>query len=189
MEKEIVISHYAEDLAWIPTVAGRIPVRIYSKGPNPPKGAEKLPNVGFEAHTWLHHFAARYDELADVTVCLQGHPHDHWREDESQIIRAIHGINPADFAFRPLTRFKHGKFQIRPAKPLAYIAADTRKLWPAIMGHVAPDFWWSWYAGMFAVHRDLVRARPREFWQRAAALIQTKDQACVMERMWGHLFA
>jgi hypothetical protein len=35
-----------------------------------PAGAQILPNVGREAHTYLHHLHNRYDSLADVTIFL-----------------------------------------------------------------------------------------------------------------------
>ena len=33
-----------------------------------------LPNFGFEAHTYLHHMFTHYDDLAEITMFLQGNP-------------------------------------------------------------------------------------------------------------------
>lgn len=36
-----------------------------------------LPNYGFEAHTYMHHIATNYDDLAELTLFLQGNPFIH----------------------------------------------------------------------------------------------------------------
>ncbi|MGL1148113.1 hypothetical protein ACSTLH_00765, partial [Vibrio parahaemolyticus] len=36
-----------------------------------------LPNVGREAHTWIHHIIERYETLSPYTLFLQGNPLDH----------------------------------------------------------------------------------------------------------------
>lgn len=38
----------------------------------PAAGATRLPNVGREAHTYLHHLTERYHSLADVTLFVMG---------------------------------------------------------------------------------------------------------------------
>jgi len=61
---EVVVAHHSESLGWLGPVCASLPPRtrvtIYSKGPPPLlQGAVPLPNVGREAHTFLHHIAAR----------------------------------------------------------------------------------------------------------------------------------
>lgn len=72
---EIVISHYEEDLQWIPNV--RQWVTIYDKSGAEYPGAIELPNLGREAGTYLSHIVDRYDSLADRTIFFQGDPFKH----------------------------------------------------------------------------------------------------------------
>lgn len=78
----IVVSRYAEDLWWLaaPNFRG-CDIVVYDKNDgapdghgNPPAGATviPLPNVGREAHTYLHHILENYDALAGVTVFAMG---------------------------------------------------------------------------------------------------------------------
>ncbi|HEX8832632.1 MAG TPA: DUF3431 domain-containing protein, partial [Abditibacteriaceae bacterium] len=78
MSLELVVARYKEDLGWLRNISQRIRVTVYDKHPdNPHPGAICLPNVGREAHTYLHHIITRYDTLAPLTVFCQGKPFDH----------------------------------------------------------------------------------------------------------------
>eukprot|EP00968_Pinguiococcus_pyrenoidosus_P027595 scaffold7381_cov310-Pinguiococcus_pyrenoidosus.AAC.141 len=72
---EVVLAHYSEDLAWLQTYAGPgLSWRVYSKAEDAaqvPSGAERLPNVGREGHTYLHHVVSNYHALAEWTVFSQ----------------------------------------------------------------------------------------------------------------------
>ncbi|KAJ8047244.1 hypothetical protein HOLleu_06198 [Holothuria leucospilota] len=74
-EYEFVISHYNENLSWMKPIAHYSHVYHKSNDSGPPFYTfkwEKLPNVGREGHTYLHHIIQNYDNLADITVFLQG---------------------------------------------------------------------------------------------------------------------
>ena len=72
---EFVIAHYNENLDWIKPIASHS--HVYHKGndrqPLPLKllSWKRLPNVGRESHTYLHHIINHCDSLPDVTVFLQ----------------------------------------------------------------------------------------------------------------------
>ena len=75
---EIVIAHYNENLEWLNGLESVC--TIYSKGGAAnalQKGYQKLPNIGREGHTYLHHIVERYDTLPEVTIFLQGRIDDH----------------------------------------------------------------------------------------------------------------
>jgi len=60
---ELVVARHREDLNWLRRVPKRFRVTLYDKGGHP--GARHpLPNIGREAHTYLHHIVTRYDDLA-----------------------------------------------------------------------------------------------------------------------------
>lgn len=79
---ELVVSRYAEDLSWLKQSAFRkCEITVYDKNDrgdashgNPPARARvvRLPNVGREGHTYLHHIVHNYTRLADVTVFVMG---------------------------------------------------------------------------------------------------------------------
>ena len=76
MEIDPVVAHYEEDLHWLRRLPDGVRPVVYSKGQGT-DGAFPLPNVGREAHTYLHHIATCYDKLPEVTGFSQGHPFDH----------------------------------------------------------------------------------------------------------------
>ena len=75
---QIVVAHYNEDLSWLGDKTSAC--AIYSKGGDksaPQQTHEPLPNIGREGHTYLHHIVNHYDDLAKITVFLQGRIDDH----------------------------------------------------------------------------------------------------------------
>lgn len=91
----IVIAHFNEDVTWINTITEHNIV-IYSKGDqNTLSNATatatatiKLPNLGRESHTYVHHIITNYDTLSPVTVFLQANPFDHIKNVDSLISEA-----------------------------------------------------------------------------------------------------
>ena len=103
MDKQVVIARYKEDVGWVDQldcdyiiydksgdVIDNIPNRVCLK--NQPKGRE--------AHTYLYHIVNHYNNLADCTCFLQGHPFDHCI-DILDIIK-----NPPAIHFTPLGKIR-----------------------------------------------------------------------------------
>lgn len=174
---EIVVAHYNENLDWLDGINQR--KTIYSKA-----AGGDLQNVGFEAQTFLHHFAARYDDLADVTVCLQGNPFPHIDQPLAKIIESI---NHEDFSFMPISAFY--SWQDRDGNPdHVGLRESNEKMWQHFKKCKPPEKWFSSYGGQFAVHRDLIHARSQKYWGEAAEIVLTKNDACAVERMWHQIF-
>ncbi len=76
---ELVIAHYTENLNWVRNLPAGLLTTIYDKSLEGllEWNAVSLPNVGREAHTYLHHIVNRYDSLAEWTIFCQGKPFDH----------------------------------------------------------------------------------------------------------------
>ena len=76
---ELVVAHYTENLNWLRNLPASIQKTVYTKGPEvqPEHNHLPLPNIGREAHTYLHHLVSQYDSLADWTIFCQGKPFDH----------------------------------------------------------------------------------------------------------------
>lgn len=71
---EYVIAKYKEDIQWSKSISNAN-VTIYDKGNG------QLPNVGREAHTYIHHIVKNYDHLSNITIFLQGDPFIHVNKD------------------------------------------------------------------------------------------------------------
>lgn len=101
---EIVIAKYKEDIDWTEFVSH--PVTIYDKSENPLSGAIPLPNIGREAHTFLYHIVTNYENLADVTLFIQGNPFEHVNSMQSYSAETIRRINniTKDMPFQPFDR-------------------------------------------------------------------------------------
>jgi hypothetical protein len=83
---EVVIARYNEDSNKLSQlIAKEFPnekVTVYNKGLDNlslPNNAIilPLPNIGREAHTYLHHILENYDQLADRILFMQAYPYDH----------------------------------------------------------------------------------------------------------------
>jgi hypothetical protein len=81
----LVCARYNENVDWLEPLLESNPesIFIYNKGDELPYPCIKLPNVGREGGTFLHHIIENYDNLADHTLFLQGNPVDHiWQFDK-----------------------------------------------------------------------------------------------------------
>ena len=81
---DIVVARYKENIDWLNrfNLSGNDRLFIYNKSKDHfdvkiPFKCEYLQNIGREAHTFLYHIVKYYDDLADETLFLQGHPFDH----------------------------------------------------------------------------------------------------------------
>jgi UDP-galactopyranose mutase len=94
VELELVVARHREPVEWLRHVPEAIRVTVYDKGGDldparlPWARVETLPNLGREAHTYLHHLVTRRGRLAPVTVFCQGRPFDHC-PDLHRTLRAL----------------------------------------------------------------------------------------------------
>lgn len=116
-EVEVVLAHYNEDLSW--TSAYHSICTIYTKSDDQNPGGIKLPNLGREGHTFLHHIVTRYDTLSNWTVFSQaGSPtvgYNGHRNGGGHMLPGVHfadyivheGSNSGDGAFLFFTSVLH----------------------------------------------------------------------------------
>lgn len=197
MDIELVVCRCGEDLAWTRNVPRGLPVTVYDKTPPPDSpwpGSTPLPNVGREAHAWLHHLAERYNSLADWTVFAQGHPFDHVPDMHPVIRRLREGKPPpGDFVWLGFlweTDDARGRptfvnWTKNPGRRELDLDGFFRKLW----GEAAPETVRYVGGGQFALSRAAAYRRPREFYQRARDLAADfPDAAHAFERTWNRVF-
>lgn len=194
---ELVVCRCGEDLAWLRNVPRGLPVTVYDKTPcpgSPWPGSHPLPNVGREAHAWLHHLVEHYDSLADWTLFAQGHPFDHV-PDMHAVIRRFAGGPPEVREFewlgflwetddaRGFPTFVH--WSKNPERRTLDLEGFFQGLW----GKSAPEKIRYVGGGQFALPRSAAHRRSREFYERARRLAENfPDAAHAFERTWDRVF-
>lgn len=187
---ELVVARYSESLNWLRRVPASVERTVYNKGPELLPAAQTLPNVGREAHTYLHHIVTRYDDLSDLTIFCQGHPFDH-AFDFHATLRSLaqHPESVAEFAwlghivdtddarghtlFRSWSKNEDGR------------ELDLNGFHRALFGADGPNEYTFRLGAQFAATRTLLLERPLAFWQRALEVAQEfPDAAHCFERMW-----
>ena len=196
---EVVIARCNESLDWAAsTLPAGCLLTVYDKGESPPAtpvgGGEfpsgcdvvKLPNVGREAHTYLHHIVAQYDDLDDHTAFLQGHPFDHCPNLREKL--GAFAADPSDFCY--FTNLELSDCTCQTAPP-AHNWVPMRETYEAVFGRPAPpDRPLHFGAGaQFAVSRAVIRRRPLAFYRAALDVSATLERAAwALERMWPLVF-
>lgn len=194
---EVVVCRCGEDLGWLRNLPKGIRTTVYEKTPSPGPawpGSLPLPNVGREAHAWLHHLAERYETLAAWTVFSQGHPFDHV-PDMHRVIRklATGDLPPREFSWlgflwetddaRGRPTFVH--WSKNPERRELNLGGFFQILW----GEAAPELVRYVGGGQFALSRSAAHRRPRNFYfdaRRTAA--NYPDAAHAFERTWNKVF-
>jgi hypothetical protein len=93
MNKQIVIARYKEDISWTQYLTED--TIIYSKG-GPVETNHKviqMPNIGMGGATFWYHIIENYDNLADITLFIQGWPFDASFESHLGIQPDQNGVN------------------------------------------------------------------------------------------------
>lgn len=192
---ELVIARYREDLNWLNNTPPGLKRTVYDKSGNAlVSNAISLPNVGREAHTYLHHLISHYDSLADWTIFCQGRPFDH-AYDFHHTLRDFAAQPDAIGSFRWLghlidTDDNQGYTLFRTwSKNEDGRTLDLRRFHQELFGTAGPPEYTFVLGAQFAVHRDLVRSRPLTFYEHALHLSQTfPDAAHCYERLWDRVF-
>lgn len=193
---ELVVCRHGEDLGWIRNVPKSVRVTVYEKTPESQPawpGSRRLPNVGREAHTWLHHLTERYDSLADWTVFAQGHPFDHAPDLHTVIRNIAANPPPVDFLWLGFLwetddacgRPSFVNWTKNPERRVLDLAEFFREMWdespPETLRYVG--------GGQFALPRAVAHRRDRAFYEKARDLAaRLVDAAHAFERTWDRVF-
>ena len=185
---ELVVAHYNEDLSWLRNIPPQITARVYDKSPT-----GNLPNVGREAHTYLHHIVENYDALPDLTVFAQGKPFDH-AFDFHRKLRALVDAPDVD-GFRWLghiidTDDENGaRLFATWSKNAGDERLDMNGFHRALFGIEGPEVYTFVLGAQFIASRDLIRGRSLPFWRNALQIsMDFPDAAHCYERSWDKVF-
>ena len=191
---DLVVARYQEDLAWLRRVPPAFRRWVYDKGGGTPQ-AVPLPNVGREAHTYLHHITTHYDDLASLTVFVQGKPFDHAPDLHHRLRAWDSGAETvADFRWLGFLVDEDDAtgsrlFQKWSKNPESH-PLDLCGFWSALFGaEPCPASFVFFGGGQFAVTRATLHRRPRSFYEAALAVSGSfPDAAHCFERTWNAVF-
>ncbi len=189
MTIELVVARYHEDLAWLRNIPPQVRAHVYDKSLD-----GNLPNVGREAHTYLHHIVENYEALPDLTVFAQGRPFDH-AFDFHKTLRALATGDETVDDFRWLGHIIDTD-DAQGARLFATWSKNTGDerlnmdgFHQALFGANGPELYTFVLGAQFAVTRESIRARPLDFWRHALAVsIEFPDAAHCYERSWDRVF-
>lgn len=189
VSRDLVVARFAEDLSWL----GRVPSAwrqvVYNKG-EALADSIVLPNVGREAHTYLHHLVERYDDLAEWTLFTQGFPFDHV-PDFHRILSDLTAERSSDPGFIWLGLFVD--YDVGDGSRLFQgwsknedgHGLDLDGFWTKIMKEPVPDRYSFFPGGIFAAHRDGLRQRSKAAYREALEhSVSFPDAAHCFERIW-----
>jgi hypothetical protein len=191
---DMVIAHYNEDLSWLDYVRPFVRMFVYHKGNNPNNDYIIVNNVGRESHTYLTHIINNYDNLADVTLFLQGRITDHipsylgiYTYIESLVSDGLQNGNSSNIAHGVETEFR--PFNISRMK----FGAETFQQWfKRILGMNIPSEGYMWYVGaLMCIRRDMIHSRPLEFYKTLLSEVDhdiNPEQGHFFERAWYYIF-
>jgi hypothetical protein len=190
---ELVVARHEEDLSWLKRVPPTFRVTVYNKG-RPLPHTTRLPNIGREAHTYLHHLAERRSDLADVTVFVQGRPFDHAPDLHARLRALAEGRESVpDFhwlGFLADTDDSRGRRLFVPwSKNPARTELQLDEFHRRLFGHPGPADYRFFVGAQFAVTRAAAHRRTAAFYRRALRLAGDFPLAphC-FERCWDRIF-
>lgn len=193
---ELVVARYNEPLNWLGNIPKTIRATVYDKSEQAftSAGAIVLPNVGREAHTYLHHLVSRYDSLSEYTIFCQGKPFDHAYDFHHRLrTLASTPLLPIDFQwighiidtddkngqrlFTTWSKNEDGRGLALASFHQLLFGTDGPAFYPFVLG------------GQFGIHRTIVQLQPRSFYEHALALsVSFPDAAHCFERTWDRVF-
>lgn len=191
---ELVIAHYNENLNWLRGVPATIKKTIYSKAENELDIQHmSLPNIGREAHTYLHHLVSRYDSLTDYTIFCQGKPFDHAYDFHTTLRTLASGELPSE----PFVWLGHiidtdtsdGNLFRQWSKNESNEGLDLAGFHQNLFDKPGSETYPFALGAQWIITRKLVQKQPKSFYQKAFDLsVSFPHAAHCYERMWDKVF-
>ncbi|KAJ8047181.1 hypothetical protein HOLleu_06110 [Holothuria leucospilota] len=195
-EYEFVISHYKEDLSWMKPLAHYSHVYHKANNSGPPfyiNRWEKLPNVGREGHTYLHHIIQNYNNLANITVFLQGEGPNRpfcYKEAMTFVAKAKSNLFCVHFGIiEGWDKINHiGKWlQEYRTGAMRKATISLRDFYQTLFGCKPPSDIPRCLSGCFSATRENIRKHPKEFYLDAISYVNdhmNPEEGHYLERLW-----
>lgn len=170
MEKRLIVSQYNENVEWTTRVPPEVKVLVCKK-------YEYMPNVGREAGTYAKYIFDNYYSLDGMYYFVQGNPFDHAPTVLEQLreYQTYH-----DFGVYRYTCDMGGTPQ--------HSGLPILNAWKLFVGPHAPETIEFTAGAQFAVSADVLRKKPREYYEQLMTYATTHPQApWVLERLWRYI--
>jgi hypothetical protein len=188
MTIDVVVARFNEDLTWTSALF-RPRLFVYNKGDGP---EPRLPNVGREAQTYLHHMIEHRGDYAEWTFFTQGDPNRHL--PFSQLQGIVNGWPKTDFRS---ALWIDGGPTFFVNQPVRFEGKAEGECWEKGV----PEVWRELFeadqpggmvfapAAIFAISRDKLLARSSAFYLKAMALVCDRPRGpWEFERLWAYLW-
>ena len=190
MNKQLVVSHYEQDLTWVHEASTYIDMVVYDKSEKD-SNYSKLRNIGREPHTYMHHIVENYDSLAEWTIFAQDNPFDHV-EDWSSILSGNTVVWDAlsNFTYKGGYFFSNmGLVHCDQAGLPHHPGLPIVEVWDRIFNVECPTLLEFVPGCHFILHRDLIRTKPRTFYENTKSVLESMEGApWVLERLITYIF-
>ena len=205
MSYKIIVARYNENIRWLETELDNC--IIYNKGEKLNiKNEIALKNVGRESETYLNYIISNYDSLPDVVVFTQARISDHRQNGDvnylinlkncalannksQSFMTHFQNRNPTD-PWNAEWNLNNGKYYLennyKNNVPLTFIEWFKK--------HINSDYpnpIYIYTNGIFAVKKELIRNRPKEFYEKLILEINHHSDPAeghFFERSWYYIF-
>ena len=204
---ELVVATFNRDISWLGQINPVVIKTIYNKN-NLIENGIIMPNIGRDVHTFFSHLYNRYDSLSDITFFVQDYPFDHfgslietvnenkWEENAKTKFDGYYGFHDntlgtswdmpqgKQFDGKNLTCFSNGLPQHENS------GFDVNVYWNELFDQTCPVEYEFMPGGHFAITKDCIRKRPREFYKKITDLLERDNISpwCI-ERLEFYIFS
>lgn len=166
--RELVVTRFKEDLAWLACVDPAVCCTVYNKGKSDIAiPCVQVPNVGRDVQTIFLHVSRRFDTLADITYFCQGDPTDRVF-GLLEAVEKLQQVQYVDFGTDVLEQNKSGPIQA---------------LWLWLFDEPCPKGWTFRACCTLGVSRERVQQRPQEWYEGIERLFRTGGCGIAAESM------
>jgi len=195
----VVVARYTEDISWLLPITDQC--IVYNKGPDdldPRFKTVKTENIGRESHTYLKYIVDNYENLPEKMFFVQGrvsdHPDTFKRQDPVEYIKLAldkeipNGSASANYQIAQVPKdFKLTEWSGGPTVDSGMTFQEWFETNIGITWQPVMRVYW---CANFGVHRQMVWTRPKVFYEKLLAQVQTvhPEVAHFLERSWAYVF-
>ena len=190
MNKQLVVSHYEQNLSWVSTATDFLDIVVYDKSEKD-TGLLKLENLGREPHTYIHHILENYNSLADWTIFAQDNPFEHV-DNWMDILFGDQTVWDQHAALKQKGTYFFSKLGILQSDQTGspdHIGLPMLEVWNATFKQECPSSISFAPSCHCIVHRDIILARPTTFYENIKQILESNYHSpWVFERYLSYIF-
>lgn len=185
---DLVVAKFKENISWT-SLFPNDNIVIYDKS-DEENAFIKLPNIGREAHTYIHHIISTYQSLPEHTCFVQGDPTDKklpllqpdgWLNRSHTLLTT----RTTDLDFEPLTKIFTCDGRGAPSEPGLPIEQTYRRF----LAGPLPDLYHFPIGAQFIVSRKAITSRSLPFYKDMMQELMVSERLpWQLERIWPYIF-